>query len=142
MAARVDPYKAYRFLVEIDGIQQAGFTECTGFGSKVEAVKYREGGDDAHQRNLIGQSSYGDITLKWGATNSKELHDWHVTAITGQLQRKNGSVILCDDTGTEQVRWNFYKAWPKEWQSTAFNATGNNIAIETLIIACEYIERV
>ena len=42
---RVDPYKDFRFLVEIDGIVQAGFTECSGFGSDVEVVDYREGGD-------------------------------------------------------------------------------------------------
>ena len=29
MAARVDPYQNFRFLVEIDGIVQAGFAECT-----------------------------------------------------------------------------------------------------------------
>ncbi|NEO67906.1 MAG: phage tail protein, partial [Moorea sp. SIO4G2] len=29
---RVDPYKNYRFLVELDGIVQAGFSECSGFG--------------------------------------------------------------------------------------------------------------
>ena len=42
--ARVDPYKNSRFLLEIDGITQAGFSDCSGFGSKVEVVEYREGG--------------------------------------------------------------------------------------------------
>ena len=36
--ARVDPYKNFRFLVEIDGIVQAGFSECSGFGSTVEVM--------------------------------------------------------------------------------------------------------
>ena len=29
--ARVDPYKNFLFLVEIDGITQAGFADCSGF---------------------------------------------------------------------------------------------------------------
>ena len=52
---RVDPYKDFRFLVEIDGIVQAGFSECSGFGSDVEVVEYREGGDSATVRKLPGQ---------------------------------------------------------------------------------------
>ena len=90
---RVDPYKGFRFRVEIQGIQQAGFTECTGLGSHVEVVEYREGGDMASVRKLIGKTSYPDLTLKWGVTDSTELHDWHITAISGQLHRKNGSVV-------------------------------------------------
>jgi len=138
---RVDPYKGFRFRVEIDGIQQAGFTECSGLGSHVEIAEYREGGDSATVRKLIGKASYPDITLKWGSTDSTELHDWHVTAITGQLQRKNGSVVMCDDTGTEKVRWNFFSAWPSKWDGPSFNAKGNDIAIETLTISCERVER-
>ena len=138
---RVDPYKAFRFRVEIDGVQQAGFTECTGLGSHVEIVEYREGGDVSTVRKLIGKTSYPDITLKWGSTDSAELLNWHLTAVTGQLQRKNGSVVMCDDTGTEKVRWNFFSAWPSKWDGPSFNAKGNDIAIETLTISCERVER-
>ncbi len=34
MATRVDPYRSFNFLVEIDGITQAGFQECTGLDSQ------------------------------------------------------------------------------------------------------------
>jgi phage tail-like protein len=39
---RADPLTNFRFLVEIDGIQQAAFMECTGLGSHIEVVDYRE----------------------------------------------------------------------------------------------------
>src|SRR5438477_5575693 len=55
---RVDPYSNFRFHVEIDGIRQAGFMECTGLGSQVEVVEYREGGDPASVRKLAGRVSY------------------------------------------------------------------------------------
>ena len=104
--ARVDPYKNFRFLLEIDGITQAGFSDCSGFGSNVEVVEYREGGDAATVRKLPGKSSYPDVTLKWGVTDSRELYDWHAAALNGQVMRKNGSIILLDDIGQEKVRWN------------------------------------
>jgi phage tail-like protein len=139
--ARVDPFKGFRFRVEIDSVQQAGFSECSGLGSHVEVIEYREGGDQTQVRKLPGKSSFPDITLKWGSTNSHELYDWHRTAVTGQIQRKNGSVVLLDDSGTEQVRWHFFNGWASKWDGPSFNAKGNDIAIETLTISCERVER-
>jgi len=139
--ARVDPYKNFRFLVEIDGIVQAGFSECSGFGSNVEVIEYREGGDSATVRKLPGKTSYPDITLKWGATDSRELYDWHLTAVNGAVERKNGSIILQDDAGQEKVRWNFFNAWPSKWDGPDFNAKGNDLAIDTLTVSCERLER-
>ena len=139
--ARVDPYKNFRFLVEIDAIVQAGFTDCTGFGSHVEAVEYREGADANTVRKLPGKVTYPDITLKWGVTDSHDLYDWHLNAVTGQIQRKNGSIILQDDQGQEKVRWNFFNAWPTKWEGSALSAKGNDAAIESLTVTCERLER-
>jgi phage tail-like protein len=137
----VDPFKNFRFLVEIDGITQAGFADCSGFGSNVEVVEYREGGDTATVRKLPAKVSYPDITLKWGITNSRELYDWHLAAVNGQIQRKNGSIILQDDLGTEQVRWNFFSAWPSKYAAPEMNAKGNDVAIDALTVSCERLER-
>lgn len=138
---RIDPYKNFRFLVEIDQIVQAGFSECSGFGSNLEVVEYREGGDTATVRKLPGKVSYPDIMLKWGVTDSRELYDWHLAAVKGQIQRKNGSIILLDDTGQEKVRWNFFNAWPSKWDGPDFNAKGNDVAIDALTVSCERVER-
>ena len=139
--ARQDPYKNYRFLVEIDGIVQAGFAECSGFGSEVQVVEYREGGDATTARKLPGMAKYPDISLKWGITDSRELYDWHLAAVNGQTQRKNGSIVVLDDTGQEKVRWNFFGAWPSKYAGPSFNAKGNDVAIETLTVSCERMLR-
>jgi phage tail-like protein len=139
--ARVDPYKSFKFLVEIDGIVQAGFSDCSGFGSNVEVIEYREGGDAQTVRKLPGKVSYPDITLKWGLTDSRELYDWHVAAVNGQIERKNGSIILQDDTGQEKVRWNFFAAWPSKYDAPDFSAKGTDVAIDTLTVSCERVER-
>ncbi|MCI0461091.1 MAG: phage tail protein [Gemmataceae bacterium] len=138
---RVDPYKNFRFLVEIDAIVQAGFAECSGFGSNVEVIEYREGGDAATVRKLPGKASYSDITLKWGMTDARDLYEWHLAAINGQVQRKNGSIILQDDTGQEKLRWNFFGAWPSKYDGPDFNAKGNDVVIDTLTVSCETVER-
>jgi phage tail-like protein len=140
--ARTDPYTNYRYLVEIDGIVQAGFSECTGVGSRVEVIEYREGGDSATVRKLRGRVSYPDIVLRWGVTDSHELVDWHRTAVEGSPQRRNGSIVLVDDDGTEKLRWNFFGAWPHSWDGPSFNARGSDIAITSLSVSCERLEQV
>lgn len=138
---RVDPYQSMRFRLEIDGIIQAGFSECSGFGSSVEVIEYREGGDALTVRKLPGKATYPDITLKWGITDSHELYDWHATALAGSPLRKNGSIVLYDQLNNEKVRWNFFMAWPSKYDGPSLNASGNEIAVDTLTLSYERLER-
>ena len=142
MATRVDPYRGFNFLVEIDGITQAGFQECSGLDSDTAVVEYREGADPGHTRKLSGLNSFSAITLKRGVTDSDELWRWRLTAVEGRTERRNGSIVLLDERGTEKIRWNFTNAWPSKWSGPAFNATGNSVAVETLEITHEEIARV
>jgi phage tail-like protein len=141
MAIRVDPYLGFNFRVEIDGITQAGFQECSGLDSQTASVDYREGGDPNHVRKLPGLNSFTPISLKRGITDSDELWKWRLTAVDGKAERRNGSVVLLDDKGTEKLRWNFSNAWPSKWTGPAFSSTGNAIAVETLEIMHEELTR-
>jgi phage tail-like protein len=131
----------FRFRVEIDGIQQAGFIECTGLGSQIVVIEYREGGDLAAVRKLPGRVSCPDIVLKWGVSDSQELYNWHKHVILGNLMRKNGSVVLVDSQGNEKLRSNFFNAWPSKWVGPTFGAKGNDVAIEELTLTCERQEQ-
>lgn len=139
---RKDPFRNFNFLVEIDGITQAGFTECTGFGANTDPIEYREGGENKTVRKLPGMTKYPNITLKWGLTDSRELYDWYRDVVNGKIVRKSGSIILNDLEGAEVVRYNFFEAWPTKWDGADFNAKGTDVAIETLELAHERIERV
>jgi phage tail-like protein len=141
MPSRVDPYKNFRFRVEIAGIQQAAFAECSGLGSQIEVVEYREGTDPNAVRKLPGRVIYPDIVLRWGVTDSRELYNWHLDVINGNLDRRSGSVVLLDDQGKERVRWNFFEAWPSKWQGPTLNARSDDVAIETLVLTCERQEQ-
>ena len=76
-----------------------------------------------------------------GVTDDAELWAWRKKSIDGTIERKNGSIVLCDDTGEEKVRWNFVGGWPTKWTWPTFNATGNEVTIETLEIAHEGLGR-
>lgn len=140
-AQRVDPYRNFNFLVEIDGIVQAGFSDCSGFGSSNDPIEYREGGENTTVRKLPGMTKHTNITLKWGLTDSKELYQWFREIVAGKIDRKNGSIVVLDLDGKEKVRWNFFQGWPTKWDGPDFSAKGTDVAIETLEIAHEGIER-
>ena len=142
VGARKDPLKAYNFLVEIEGINRAGFRECSGLDSAQDPIEYREGNEKyLTVRKLPGLVKYSNIVLKYGITDDQELWDWRTKAVEGEVERKNGSIVLLDDLGEEKRRWNFREAWPTKWTGASFNATGNEVAIETLEIAHEGISK-
>ena len=139
---RVDPFRGFNFLVEIDGIAQASFIECSGLSSTTEVIENREGGDNTTVRKLPGKTTYADISLKWGLTPSRLLWDWRQQIVDGQVIRKNGSIVVFDLANAAEVaRWHFFQAWPTKWDGPAFNARGNEIAIDTLVLAHEGLTR-
>jgi len=141
-AVRNDPYGNYNFLIEIDGITRAAFHEVSGFDSTIDVIEHREGGDNISPRKLPGQTKYSNIVLKWGLSIDTDLVTWHQQAVDGDIQRKNGSIVLLDRRGQEVARWNFVNAWPSKWTGPSLNAEGNDVSIETLELAHEGVRRV
>ena len=139
--ARQDPYRNFRFLIEIDKITQGGFADCSGFGGSVEVIEYREGGEPSYVRKLPGQVKYTNLVLKWGIIDDRSMIDWFAELASGKVTRKNGSIILLDTEGNEKVRWNFFGAWPTKYDAPDFSAKANEVAIDMMELAVERLER-
>jgi phage tail-like protein len=137
---RDDPYPAFNFLVEIEGIQVAAFSECSGLVSETDVIEYRSGGEAGSARKLPGLRKFANIVLKRGITKDRELWDWYKTVLDGNVQRKAGSIVLLDDGGQEVLRWNFRQGWPRKYEGPALNAKTSEVAIETLEITHEGFE--
>ena len=138
---RHDPYRGFNFLVEIHGITRAGFREASGLDSTQDPVEYREG-NEKHLtvRKLTGLTKFSNLSLKWGICDDKDLWEWRLKAADGKVERQSISVVLLDDAGDEKARWNLYEAWPTKWTGPSFNATSNDVAVESLDIAYERME--
>ncbi len=138
---RRDPHRNFRFKLEIGGIQQAGFSEATIPDANSDVVEYREGNETTTPRKLPGLNKYGNLTLKWGITDSTELYDRRKKIIDGNVERQNIAIVLVDEAGNDAARWEFVNAWPSKYDAPDLNATGNAVAIETLEIVHEGMER-
>jgi phage tail-like protein len=137
-----DPYRAYNFKLEIQGVTEGHFTECTNLGIKVEAIKYREGGTSQLVRRLPGPVEYGDITLRYGLTSSTEIWRWFMTGVKGKVERKNVSIVMLDADGvTEAFRWDLVSAWPSAWRGAPLDAMAREAAIEEVTLVFETLDR-
>jgi phage tail-like protein len=142
MARRpTDPYASQNFLLEIQGITKAGFSECTGLNAETNVIEYREGGDDIVTRKLPGLSKFGNVTLKTGLTTDNSLFTWHKDVMDGNITRQNVSITVLDEGRNEQVRYNLLNAWPSKYTAPDLKANANEIAIEAIEIAHEGMVR-
>jgi phage tail-like protein len=139
-ANRNDPYKAFNFLVEIDGIQVAGFAECTGLSTETDIIEYREGSERGGLRKIPGLTKFSNITLKRGLTQNRDLWNWHKVVINGGVDRRSGAIIVLGDDHAPVARFQFREGWPSKWEGPRFNAKSSEIALETLEIAHEGLE--
>ncbi len=138
---RNDPYRRFRYRVEIDGIQQAGFSEVTGFDASLDVVEYREGDEVITPRKLPGLAKYGNVSLKWGVTDSLEMYEWIEGCIEGNIERKTLTIIAIDEEGGDVATWQLIEAWPAKYTAPEFNATASEVAIEILEVAHEGMTR-
>lgn len=136
---RNDPFAQYNFIVVIDDVTVAGFTEVGGLSTETDVIEYREGTDLNRMRKLVGLTKFGNITLKKGMTLNRDLWTWRKTTLDGLTERRDGAIILRDEAGTDQLRWEFYEGWVSKYEGPAMNSTANEAAIETIEIVSELV---
>jgi phage tail-like protein len=137
-----DPYRAYNFRLVIQGVTQAHFTYCSGPGVEVEAIEYREAGNNQMVRRLPGRVKFENIEMRFGLSDSQELWDWLMASASGQHQPRNVSIVYLDSQNASEVmRWDLINAWPSQWRSAPLDALGSELAIETLVLVYETIQR-
>ncbi|TMB02244.1 MAG: phage tail protein [Deltaproteobacteria bacterium] len=110
---RRDPELVALFHVEIEGIDGAAFSKCSGLKTETEVFELQEGGENSLVRKLIGQSRASNIVLTSGFVNAAALSDWREQVVnSGEKVRKSGSIIQYDSKMNEVTRWRFFNAIP------------------------------
>lgn len=132
-----------QFGLEIDGVELARFTAVSGLGYESEVVTFQDTLADGKviTRKRPGRISFPDIVLKRGLSADNALVEWYQTVVDGQVERKSGSVVIYDQTSTEIGRWNFENGWIAKWSASDLDAGSDDIMIEEVTIAHEYMER-
>jgi phage tail-like protein len=132
------PLPKFHFEVQWGGTK-IGFTEVTGLEVTTEKIEYRDGASkEYHKVRMPGMQTFGDLTLKRGVfAGDNEFYAWWNTVALNTVERRDITVSLLNEAHEPVVVWKVKNAWPTKVTSTDLNASGNETAIETLVLTHE-----
>lgn len=143
---RVDPLISASFYLDVGGKVTGYFRECSGLGSESDVVEHKATGKGGMPviMKVPGAVKWQNIVLKRGVTDDMEIWGWRKEVEDGKLgpSRRDGSIVMFDQSKKEVGRWNFTQAWPIKISGPALNAGSNDIAVEELTIAHEGLKRI
>jgi len=129
---RRDPYRAFNFRIEIEGLITGGFSECGGLQVEVETKEYREGGSNDFVHHFGGRIRHPPLVLKRGLSEFDGLWSWYQDAASGRARRRNGTVFLLDTSQAPVMRWDFRQALPVKWTGPDLRADAGSVAFESV----------
>jgi len=136
LGGRRDPYLAFNFLIEIDGLLTGGFRQVSGLESHIELTEYAEGGVNGYLHELPGKTRYPHLVLTHGLTDIETLWNWYEGVTRGVVVRRNLTVHLLDARRLPVMWWNIKDALPVKWSGPTFDAgAGSEVAVESLELA-------
>lgn len=141
-----NPLVSFNFAIEVQGQVNGFFTEVSGLGSETEITEHKVMGPKGQQivMQVPGRLKWEQIVLKRGITSNMDIWDWRRLVEDGDVEesRRNGSIVMYDQMGTEVARWNFERAFPAKVTGPQPKADSGDIGIEEMTIVHEYIKRV
>lgn len=144
---RLDPFLSHRFLIEIQGLVVAGFTDVSGLTAETEVEEIREGGVNDFVYRLPKGTKYQNLVLKKGLTTSGALWNWHRKVVAGKIERKTVYIILRSTDANGPLDWDYanmyqiIEAFPVKWSGPDLKSDGNAVAVETLELAHHGIKK-
>lgn len=129
---RNDPFLAFRFSIELNGLAVGGFSECSGLQLETDVIDYAEGGLNTHLHKFPGRTKQSNVTLKRGIVDW-DLWSWYFALTQGQIMRLDATICVFDPSGSDAVlKWRLSQAFPVKWIGPELNGTQNSVAVETL----------
>lgn len=139
---RREAFAAYMFLVQIkEDKEGAGyFRSVSGLKSEAEVFTVQEGGVNEYEKKLIGRTKHPNLVLKQGFADAK-FWKWRQEFTSSdkksKITRFSGTIVQLGPGGKEVHTWKFEKGWICKWEGPDFDASKNEISVETIEIAHE-----
>ena len=123
-------------VVEIAGTQLS-FQSVSGLGSGSEVIEVADPNDRTNTRKLIGATKWPNIVLKRGFSGDETfpLHQLERAFAAGTVQPADATLTAYDRRGRLVGKWTLKEAWISKWEGPEFDATKNEVSIETIEIA-------
>jgi phage tail-like protein len=166
-AARIDPYKNFKFIVSWDGQPVAGVSSVSGLPRTTDPIHHLEGADPITAQAPTGRTNMAPVTLQRGVTHDQAFAWWansvrnwsnaqqsvavntdggnlplSGTSPTEPSFRKDITIALYNDAGQKVIAYNLYRCWPSEFLAIGdLDANSSGIVIERMVLQLEGWER-
>lgn len=140
MATTVDdiknkyPIPVFYFRVTIGDNDAIAFSEVSGLSIEYQTITYSDGlSYKEGEKQMPGLSSPVNLTLKKGIVKADDyLFKWIDSIRLNTVEKRDVRIDLLNENGEPTVSWTAKDAFPKKLDAPSFNATSNEVAIESL----------
>lgn len=130
------PPVGFHFRVEFVNIgndNDVRFQSVAGLNVEYDMEAFKEGGENRFEHKLPVRTKYPDLALKRGMLKDSQVIDWCLDAFRNRVfQPAQVNVSLLNEEHQPLRTWQVFRAWPKKWAVSDFNAGENSIVVETL----------
>lgn len=137
---------ASTFVIQVDGIQVASFSELSGINTEVEPIEYISTGREGIQHTKqFGKTKPPQITLKRGLDSETYMWSWHQAVLRGEpAARKTCSLQLfaasqSPKSGQPIITYVLENAWPSKLEIGGMKAGATEVVTETVVLYCDQI---
>ena len=133
------PLAKFYFQVKFDGSDEIHFQEISGLDMESQPIEYRAGSSKQFSPlKMPGLRKFSDVTMKKGVfKGDNKFYDWFKAINLNTIKRKQVTISLLDEAGAPTMVWTLANAWPTKITGTDLKATGNEVAVETIVLAHE-----
>jgi phage tail-like protein len=142
------PPVSFQFSVSVNGQSGAdsSFQSVSGIESTITTEDIVEGGENRFVHKLPNGIKQNNIELKRGISPAKsELMKWCKAVmeqgLSQRIKPRSLVVHLLDEKQNPIRSWSFENAFPVSWKVESFDATKNEVAIETITLSYTYSKR-
>lgn len=134
----VDPLQKFKFRLTIPGLPSGiGFQKVSGLTQEVGVTEYDEGGF-SHTHKLPGRQKVGEVTAERGSYADKSFQNLLKQTLTNPNVRNTIILEHLNRFGEPVRTYKLAEAWVSKWESSDFDASSDDVAIEKLTIQFEY----
>jgi len=136
------PIPVFYYRVTIDGNDSIAFSEVSGLSIQYETITYRDGLSYRDgPKHMPGIDSPINLTLQKGIVKADSyLLDWLNTIKLNIVEKRDVRIDLLNENGEATVSWTAKDAFPSKLDAPSFNATSNEVAIESLELMATRLE--
>jgi phage tail-like protein len=118
------------------------FQSVGGLNVEFDTESFKEGGENRFEHKLPVSTKYPDLSLKRGLLTDSKLIEWFLGILQSRDFKNNKpaeiDIMLLNEQHQPLKTWHVYRAWPKKWSVSDFNAQENALVIETLDLSYSY----